>query len=98
MTPRARSPPPPSPSLSSRVTCRILASQEDKRKKMSRNLQDEIAQALLGINVRLLTLKKEAASKARSFKQSIARTQRLVDRSVKTIKRFAREFGKHYEG
>ena len=81
-----------------RVTCRILASQEDKRKKMSRNLQDEIAQALLGINVRLLTLKKEAASKARSFKQSIARTQRLVDRSVKTIKRFAREFGKHYEG
>jgi len=72
----------------------ILTSQEDKRKKISRDLQDEVAQTLLGINVRLLTLKKEAALNAEGFKKDIASTQRLVDKSVKSIKRFAHEFGK----
>ena len=75
----------------------ILTAQEDKRKKVSRNLQDEIAQTLLGINVRLLTLKKEAALNALGFKRDIASTQRLVDKSVRSIKRFAREFGKCHE-
>ena len=42
------------------LTHQILSAQEEKRKKISRELQDEIAQTLLGINVRLLTLKKEA--------------------------------------
>ena len=47
-----------------RLTHQILSAQEDKRKKISRDLHDEIAQTLLGINVRLLTLKKEAAINA----------------------------------
>ena len=79
------------------LTHRILSAQEDKRKKISRDLQDEIAQTLLGINVRLLTLKKEAAGNAESLKKEIASTQRLVDKSVKSINRFAREFGKRHE-
>jgi len=72
----------------------ILTAQENKRKTISRDLQDEIAQTLLGINVRLLSLKKEAALNAEGFNKEIASTQRLVDQSVKSIKRFAREFGK----
>jgi signal transduction histidine kinase len=79
------------------LTHQILAAQEGKRKEISRDLQDEIAQTLLGINVRLLTLKKEAALNADGFKKDIASTQRLVDKSVKSIKRFAREFGKYHE-
>lgn len=79
------------------LTHQILTAQEDKRKKISRDLQDEIAQTLLGINVRLLTLKKAAAVNARDFKKDIASTHRLVDKSVRSIKRFAREFGKHHE-
>ena len=78
-----------------RLTHQILSAQEDKRKKISRDLHDEIAQTLLGINVRLLTLKKEAAINAGGLKKEIASTQRLVDKSVKSIKRFAREFGIH---
>ena len=74
----------------------LLSAQEDKRKKISRDLHDEIAQTLLGINVRLLTLKKEAAVDAGSLKKEIVSTQRLVDKSVKSIKRFAREFGIHH--
>ena len=74
----------------------ILSSQEDKRKRASRDLNDDIAQTLLGINVRLLTLKKEAAVNTEGLKKEIASTQRLVDMSVKTLERFAREFGKHH--
>ena len=77
------------------LTHRILMAQEDKRKKMSRDLQDEIAQTLLGINVRLLTLKKEAAASAQGFKKDIASTQRLVDKAGRSIKRFAREIRHH---
>lgn len=78
------------------LTHQILSAQEDKRKKVSRDLHDEIAQTLLGINVRLLTLKKEAAVNAHGLKKEIVSTQRLVDKSVKSINRFAREFGIHH--
>ena len=76
-----------------RLTHQILSAQEDKRKKISHDLHDEIAQTLLGINVRLLTLKREAAVNSHSLKNDIASTQRLVDKSVKSINRFASEFG-----
>lgn len=77
---------------------RILLAQEDKRKKISQDLQNEIAQTLLGINVRLLTLKNEAALDAKSLQKEFANTQRLVDKSVESIKRFARAFGRNHEG
>jgi signal transduction histidine kinase len=77
------------------LTHQILSAQEDKRKRISRDLHDEIAQTLLGINVHLLTLKKEAAVNAGDLKKEIVSTQRLVDKSVIIIKRFAREFGIH---
>jgi signal transduction histidine kinase len=79
-----------------RLTHRLLLAQEDKRKKISRELHDEIAQTLLGINVRLLTLKKEATVSTKGFKKEIASTQQLVGKSAKTISRFAREFGKRH--
>ena len=79
-----------------RLTHQILSAQEDKRKRISHDLHDEIAQTLLGINVRLMTLKREAAINAGGFKKEIASTQRVVDKSVQSIKRFALEFGIHH--
>ncbi len=76
------------------LTHQILAAQEDKRKKISRELQDEIAQTLLGINVRLLTLKEETRLGAKGLEKEIASTQQVVEKSVASIVRFAREFGK----
>jgi signal transduction histidine kinase len=73
---------------------RILSGQEDKRLQISRELQDEVAQTLLGINVRLLTLKQEAEVNTVGLQREIASTRRLVEKSMKSIKRFAREFGK----
>jgi signal transduction histidine kinase len=79
------------------LTHRILSAQEDKRKKISHDLQNEIAQTLLGINVRLLTLKKVNAVNTTGLQKEIASTQRLMDISLKSIKRFAREIGNHHE-
>lgn len=74
------------------LTHRVLAAQEDERRKISRELHDEIAQTLLGINVRLLALKTEARTNSRGLKNEIARTQRLVVKSAQSVRRVAREF------
>ena len=73
------------------LTHRVLSAQEAERKQISRKLRDDIAQTLLGINVRLLTLKKVAKGDKTALKKEIANTQRLVQQSVQSINRFARE-------
>jgi len=70
---------------------RILSTQEEERKTISRELHDVIAQMLTGINVQLATLRTEAAVDTRGLTKSIARTQRLVEKSVDIVHRFARE-------
>jgi signal transduction histidine kinase len=73
------------------LTHQVLAAQEDERKKISRELQDEIAQTLLGINVRLLSLKLDSRSDQEGLKNEIASTQRLVVKSSQSVRKFARE-------
>ena len=72
-------------------THRIMSSQEDERKKISRELHDEVAQTLLGINVRLLSLKKGATVNVGGLKKEIASTERLVKESIRSINRFAHD-------
>jgi signal transduction histidine kinase len=75
------------------LTHQVLAAQEDERRKISRELQDEIAQTLLGINVRLLTLKQEARTNTKGLKNEIASTQRLLLKSAKSVRRVANKLG-----
>lgn len=75
------------------LTYRLLAAQEDERKKISFELQNEIAQTLLGIHVRLLSLRQGARGNTKGFHNDIASTQRLVIKSAKSVRRAAREFG-----
>jgi signal transduction histidine kinase len=77
------------------LTHRVLAAQEDERHKISHELQDEIAQTLLGINTRLVALKQKARSNTRGLKHEIASTQRLVVKSARSVRRFARELDMH---
>ena len=74
-----------------RLSRQILSAQEDERKKISRELHDVIAQTLTGINIRLAALKKEAVVNTKGLDRNIARTQRLVEKSVNIVHQFARE-------
>jgi two-component system, NarL family, sensor histidine kinase DegS len=74
------------------LTHQLMTAQEEERKKISLELQNEIAQTLLGINVRLLSLKQEARNNTKGLKNEIASTQRLVVNSARSVRRAAREF------
>jgi signal transduction histidine kinase len=74
------------------LTHQVLAAQEDERTKMSQELQNEIAQTLLGINARLLSLQKAARGNTHGLQNEIATAQRLVVKSARSVRRLAREF------
>ena len=78
------------------LTHKVLAAQEDERNNISHELQDEIAQTLLGINVRLLSLKQSGRSNTKSLKNEIVSAQRLVTKSAQSVRRFARELNRHH--
>jgi signal transduction histidine kinase len=69
----------------------ILHVQEAERKRISRELHDEIAQTLVGINIQLEALTYEISADPRRLKQKIAQTQKIVQHSVRTVHQFARE-------
>lgn len=74
-----------------RLTRQLLIAQEEERKEISRELHDEVAQILAGINVRLAALKEAGAHNNRELQRNIALTQRLVEQSVKVVHRYARK-------
>lgn len=73
-----------------KLTHKLLRAQEGKRKVTSAKLRDDVAQSLLGVNVHLFSLKKQASAKSRRIASEIASTQRLVSRSKTSIRRAAR--------
>jgi len=75
------------------LTHQVLRVQEDDRKQLSHKLQNEIAQALLGINVRLLSLKAETKGNTKGLKLGIATMQQLVTKSERSVRQAARKFG-----
>ncbi len=70
---------------------RILQTREEERKRISRELHDVITQTLVGIKLHLDALSREATVNPKMLKQRIARTQRLVEKSVEIVHRFAVE-------
>lgn len=73
------------------LTHQALTDRETDRTKISHDLQDEIAQTLLGINVRLLALKQHAGCSTQNLKKEITSAQRLVLESAESVRQFARE-------
>jgi signal transduction histidine kinase len=73
------------------VTRQVFSAQEDERREISRELHDEVVQTLVGINVELATLGTAGGLGPRELQARIARTQRLVEKSVQTVHQFARE-------
>src|SRR5271154_2187189 len=69
----------------------LLLTQEEERRRISRELHDEIVQTLVGINVHLASLSVKARVDVKDLRRKIGRTQRLVEKSVTIVHRFARE-------
>jgi signal transduction histidine kinase len=69
----------------------ILQAQEEERMRISRDLHDEIAQTLVGINVELAGLTREAAGGPKGLRNKIAHAQQMVEKSVEKVHQFARK-------
>jgi signal transduction histidine kinase len=74
-----------------RLSHGLLSAQEDERKRISRELHDEIGQTLTAINVQLATLRKEATIDSDALRGKIAATQLLLERSLNSVHSFARD-------
>ena len=69
----------------------LLLTQEEERKRISRELHDEIVQTLVGINVHLASLTVKDTVDLKDLRAKIIHTQQLVEKSVEIVHRFARE-------
>jgi signal transduction histidine kinase len=74
-----------------RLAHQVLAVQEEERRRISRELHDEIGQTLTAINVKLATLRKQATLNAKAFSNTVSSTQKLVEKSMHAVHRFARD-------
>ena len=71
---------------------RILCSQEEERKRISRELHDVVSQNLIGINVSIAALSKgDAAASPHDFQRKITETQRFLEESMARMHHFASE-------
>lgn len=70
---------------------KILNAQEEERRRISRELHDEVGQSLTAISVTLAAFKNNGASASPHTLKKIAGTQRLLEGTMNTVHRFARE-------
>lgn len=74
-----------------RLSSRILQIQEEERKRISRELHDEVGQALTAAIVSLSVLEKKVARQGKALREKIGHTQRQLEATLENIHRFARE-------
>jgi len=66
-----------------------LHTMERERKRISRDLHDDVVQTLVGINFHLVSLSEQHDIPPEVLKEKIVQTQKLVEASVQTILTFA---------
>jgi len=69
---------------------KVITVQEEERKHISRELHDEIGQALTAVNVSIALLRSHAAGDE-AFGQKVDTAQKLLEQSMEMVHRFARE-------
>lgn len=73
------------------LSTQILQVQEEERKRVSRELHDEVGQALTAIGTQLEMLQRNGARETERVGQKIAEVQSLLAQTMETVHRFARE-------
>jgi signal transduction histidine kinase len=74
-----------------RVTHKVLASQEMERLRISLELQDNVVQSLLGIAMKLVSVENAAGKSSKMLESRIAKSQRLVDKTTRSVRQIARK-------
>lgn len=72
------------------LSAQVITAQEEERKRISRELHDEIGQALTAVNVTIAMLKRHATNDP-DLKKKIADAEKLLASSMETVHVFARE-------
>jgi PAS domain S-box-containing protein len=72
------------------LSSRVLTVQEEERKHISRELHDEIGQALTAVNVSIAMLRSHGASDE-AFRRKVDTAQQLLEHSMDLVHQFARE-------
>lgn len=70
---------------------KVMEKQEKGRHRISLTLQDDIVQTLLGIELRLESVERDARENLKELKSKLANSQRLVEEAVLSIRAIARE-------
>ncbi len=73
-----------------RLSNEILHVQEEERKRISRELHDEVGQSLTAVSVNLAVLK-VASPASVMFVRKLADTQQIIEQTMEAVHRFARE-------
>lgn len=72
------------------LSSRVLTAQEEERRRISRELHDEIGQALTAVNVAIALLKRQARSDS-DFQRKVSEAEQLLAQSMEKVRCFARE-------
>lgn len=75
----------------------VLNADEAERQRLSRCLQDEVSQQLLGVRVRMLVLDKVISDNHESVVKEINITRQLLAQSLKIIRSLDRTRRAHHE-
>jgi signal transduction histidine kinase len=70
---------------------RVLQAQEEERKRISRELHDEVGQSLTAINVNLTVLHQSREFKTHKGSKRLVDTQQIVRETMDTVHRFSKE-------
>ena len=74
-----------------KISHQILLVQENERKRISRELHDDICQLLVGVDVHLAGFAKSAVLNPPGIRRSLVPLRRLISDAVNTVHRFARD-------
>jgi PAS domain S-box-containing protein len=72
-----------------RLTARLFHSQETERRRIARELHDEVGQALTGINFTLETVEKVAAKEPDRLKAHILEIKKQINRTYREMRRLS---------
>jgi signal transduction histidine kinase len=72
------------------LSAKVLSAHEDERKRISRELHDEVGQALTAVDVAIAMLKKQLRTD-KAFERTFAEAEQLLAQSMETVHSFARE-------